>query len=332
VRRILPAILLCVLLTLGAGIVLAEEEGHGAQEPHPAGAQATESHATEAPGAVPEGTTSHEAEPAGGEHEGGGGPLLELPDLLHTLQVYFGGPSEREANFIDYLASWKGNIFALFILLLVCTLLIRGAARKEMIPGPFQNAVETFVEGFYNFIQGILGHHAKEFLPFLGTLFLYIWFMNLSGLVPMLKAPTSLFETTLSLAICVFLYVHYTGLRRLGPLGYVDHLAGSPRDGIGWAMVPLMLPLHIIGEIAKPVSLSLRLFGNIMGEDVLIAAFTGLGVMSLAALGLPIGIPLEFPFIFLGLLLSTIQALVFTLLSAIYFSQMLPHEEEHAHH
>jgi F-type H+-transporting ATPase subunit a len=96
-------------------------------------------------------------------------------------------------------------------------------------------------------------------------------------------------------------------------------------------MVPLMLPLHVIGEIARPVSLSLRLFGNIMGEDVLIAAFTGLGVMTLAAVGSPVGIPLEFPFIFLGLLLSTIQALVFTLLSAIYFSQMLPHEEEHAH-
>ncbi len=153
----------------------------------------------------------------------------------------------------------------------------------------------------------------------------------MSGLIPLFKAPTSLFETTLSLALVVFLYVQITGFRKLGFGGYFYHLVGSPTDVMGWALVPLMLPLHIIGELAKPVSLSLRLFGNIMGEDVLIAVFTGLGVLTLAAIGSPIGIPLEFPFIFLGLLLSTIQALVFTLLSTIYFSQMLPHEEEHGH-
>jgi F-type H+-transporting ATPase subunit a len=257
------------------------------------------------------------------------GPLLELPNLLHQLEIYFGGPSRREENFFNYLASWSGPFFAIAILLAISALLLRGAAKRRIVPDRFGNAIEYVVEAFYNFVHGILGNHARQFAPFLGTLFLYIWLMNLAGLVPLLKAPTSMFETTLALAIVVFLYVQVTGFRQLGIGGYFYHLVGSPKDIIGWCMVPLMLPLHIIGEIAKPVSLSLRLFGNIMGEDVLIAVFTWLGVMTLAAIGSPIGIPLEFPFIFLGLLLSTIQALVFTLLSAIYFSQMLPHEEGH---
>jgi F-type H+-transporting ATPase subunit a len=257
-------------------------------------------------------------------------PALELPDIIHNLKVYFGGPenAERPTNFIDFLYAWRGNIFALVILIMISILMLRGAAKREMIPGEFQNAVEYVVEAFYNFIHGILGENARAYVPFLGTLFLYIWFMNLSGLVPLWKAPTSLFETTLALALVVFLYVQSIGLRRLGIGGYLYHMVGSPKDGLGWGLVPLMLPLHLIEEVARPVSLSLRLFGNIMGEDVLIAVFTWLGVASLSVIHSPIGIPLEFPFIFLGLLLSTIQALVFTLLSTIYISQMLPHEHE----
>jgi len=271
------------------------------------------------------------AQVAEGQEESG--PALELPDIIHNLKVYFGGPGENErpGNWIDFLFAWRGNFFALLILILISILLLRGAAKRQMVPGRFQNAVEYVVESFYDFVHGILGGYAREFVPFLGTLFLYIWFMNLSGLIPLFKAPTSLFETTLSLAIVVFVYVQITGFRKLGVIGYVHHLIGAPNDALTWALVPFMLPLHLISELAKPVSLSIRLFGNIMGEDVLIAVFTSLGVAALAFIRSPIGIPLEFPFIFLGLLLSTIQALVFTLLSAIYLLQMLPHEEEHEH-
>ncbi len=321
-RTALCPLLLLVTLTsvvLGLGV-------------EPAWAADENPHGTAPPAETP---AAHTQDPHGSDEHGGkadgGETMLELPDLIHQLKIYFGGPGEHPTRIVDLLYAWRGNLFALAILTLVATLLLRGAAKKAMIPGRFQNAVEYVVESFYNFIQGILGKHAREFVPFLGTLFLYIWFMNLSGLVPLLKAPTSLFETTLSLAIVVFIYVHATGFRKLGVRGYVFHLIGAPADVMGWAMVPLMLPLHVIGEIAKPASLALRLFGNIMGEDVLIAVFTWLGVGTLAMIGSPIGLPLEFPFIFLGLLLSTIQALVFTLLSSIYISQMLPHEEEHGH-
>ena len=121
--------------------------------------------------------------------------------------------------------------------------------------------------------------------------------------------------------------MQYTGLRRLGPVKFFLHLAGDPKDVVGWCLVPLMLPLHIIGEFAKPVSLSLRLFGNILGEDVLIGVFAGMGVALLAFAKLPIGIPLHLPFIMLALLMSTVQALVFTLLSTTYIMQVLPHDE-----
>ena len=335
------SIFLVVLLAV-AGLftaATAEESAHGHGEvSHTAeGADAHAAGGTDAHGA--EGTDEHTADGTEAHHEDAGahaehessGPVVELPNFLHILEVYFGGPNEREPNVINYLAAWSGPFFAIAVLLLIATLLLRGAAMRRMIPSRFQTAVEYAVEGFYDFVRGILGDHAKEFAPFLGTLFLYIWFMNLAGLVPFLKAPTSAFETTLALAIVVFIYVHVTGFRKLGVLGYAYHLAGSPKDVMGWCIVPLMLPLHIIGELAKPVSLSLRLFGNIMGEDMLIAVFTWLGVLALSVIGSPIGLPLEFPFIFLGLLLSTIQALVFTLLSTIYFSQMLPHEEEAEH-
>jgi len=100
-------------------------------------------------------------------------------------------------------------------------------------------------------------------------------------------------------------------------------------------MSPLFFVLHIIGELAKPVSLALRLFGNILGEDILLGAFLMMGLMVTAAIGgdhLPAwspGIPLHFPFLFLVLLTSTIQALVFSLLTTIYILLVLPHDEHH---
>ena len=149
------------------------------------------------------------------------------------------------------------------------------------------------------------------------------------------KAMTSIVAATLgvsdqkALAICVFLYVQFTGIRNFGILGYMHHLAGSPKSTVEWCLVPLNLPLHIIGELARPVSLSLRLFGNISGEDMLLAIFATLGVSVLSFMHVPIGLPLHLPFIFLAMLTAFVQALVFTLLTTIYFSLMSHHDEEH---
>jgi len=251
----------------------------------------------------------------GGEDAGGGAP--HLPNLVKIL---FGPDSVAE--------HWVNVIFAFAIGVFLSVFAARVYARRQMIPGRLQNLVEMMVEGMYNFIESILGKDAKRYVPYLGSLFFYILLMNWIGMVPLGHSPSTSLNITASLAILTFLYAQYTGLTRLGVLGYLHHMAGSPRDVISWCMVPLILPLHIIGELAKPFSLALRLFGNITGEDTLVAVFVGLGIAILAFS--PVGVPLQIPFYFLGLLLSTIQALVFTLLSTIYILLMLPHEE-HAH-
>ena len=134
--------------------------------------------------------------------------------------------------------------------------------------------------------------------------------------------------------LTVFVYVQFTAITELGFLGWLDHMAGSPRSPIEWGLVPLAFPIHVIGELAKPVSLSCRLFGNIFGEDMLLVGFATLGVGAMSAMhlgGLPFGLPIHFVFLFLALLTSFVQALVFSMLSTIYFLLMLPHDHGHEH-
>jgi F-type H+-transporting ATPase subunit a len=251
-----------------------------------------------------------------GEDHGSGPP--HLPSLVALV---FGRTGAAH--------HWINVEYAFFIAVFFSVVSMRVYATRQLIPGPLQNFLEIMVEGMYNFLYGILGKDTKRYIPYLGTLFYYILAMNLMGLIPLGHSPSTSINITASLAIMTFLYAQWTGLSRLGIVGYVDHLAGQPRGVISWCLVPLMLPMHIIGEFAKPFSLAIRLFGNITGEDVLVAAFVGLGVASLSFLGSPVGLPFSVPFIFLGILLSTIQALVFTLLSTIYILMMLPHEEHH---
>jgi F-type H+-transporting ATPase subunit a len=246
----------------------------------------------------------------------------EVPNIVTILYDRFGS-----YTFAQFLHHWENVFFSVLIAIMLGVVSYLASRKPQLLPGGLQNFLEMVVEGLSNFICGILGKQGREYLPFLGTLFIYILCMNLFGLIPGMKSPSSSINTTAALAITVFVYVQYTGIRRLGILGYLDHFAGQPRDPIGIALVPLMFPLHVISELAKPLSLSLRLFGNILGEDVLIAVFVGLGVTIVAFMHLPFGIPLQFPFIFLAMLTSVVQALVFAALSTIYFLMMLPHEE-----
>jgi len=235
------------------------------------------------------------------------------------------------AEWAHWLHRFEPVVFSLFVALVLSLVAFLATRKRQLVPGPLQNGVEYAVEMLYDFVVGILGpKYGPRYVPYLGTLFIYILAMNLFGLIPFMDSPTSSLNVTVGLALCTFLYVQYTGIRELGPLGYVDHMAGSPRSAISWCMVPIMLPVHLIGELAKPVSLSCRLFGNVFGEDMLLVAFTSLGVATLSFVHSPVGIPWQFPFLVLALLTSTIQALVFTVLSTIYLLLMLPHEE-HGH-
>lgn len=254
---------------------------------------------------------------------GGHGEQHELPNLLTFVGRLLGEGAE------GFLAQWESMLFALFFATLIIVFVQIATRRPQMIPGRLQNFFEIIVEGIHNFVLDVMGPQGKPFVPYIATLFIYIWCMNIACIIPFAKSSTSSVYTTGTLAICTFLYSNWIGLRKLGPLGYLHHLAGSPKQPIEWALVPLNLPIHILGELAKPVSLALRLFGNVTGEDVLLYAFTFLGVAALSAIHSPIGIPFQLPFIFLVMLTSTIQALVFSILSTIYILLWLPHEEGH---
>lgn len=251
--------------------------------------------------------------------------LKELANWITLVTERFSG-----TPWADFLHRWENVAFSWTIALGLVAIVLLGLRRRKEIPGPLQNCLEAVVESLERFITDVLGERGKKYVPFIGTLFLYILCQNLIGVVPGMKSPTSNLNTTVALAVTVFFYVQWTGLRENGIIGYIDHLMGNPRDLVGWILVPLNLPLHILEEFIKPLSLSLRLFGNVLGEDSLIAAFVGLGIAALAFSHLPFGLPLQFPFLMLAMLTGTIQAVVFSLLSTIYISLMLPHEE-HEH-
>ena len=235
---------------------------------------------------------------------------------------------------VEFLHRWENVVFSCAVILILCTVAVLASRNAKVHPGGLQNLVESLIEGLDDFVCGILGAAGRRFTPFIGTLFLYILMMNLFGLVlPGMKSPTSSINTTVALAASVFLYVQWTAVRELGILGYADHLLGSPRNLVGFIMVPLMLPLHLLEELVRPLSLSLRLFGNILGEDATIAALLGMGILVSNVFKIPVGVPFHLFFLPIALLLSVIQALVFSSLVAIYIALILAaHEEGHEAH
>jgi len=292
----------------------AEDTGHG-DDSHATG-RGDESHGS--------GRGSHGDDH--GEH-GLHNEHLELPHLIMVLRQFVLPPSTSH-----YTHMFENAFFAMLAGLVVTLLAVRVYNNRQDLPGRLQAFFEMIVEGIYGLVESMMGaHYAKRHTPLICTIFVYILAMNYSALIPLGKAPTSTFLNNVSIAICVFLYVQFTGIKANGIGGYLHHLAGSPKDGVGWAMAPLLFALELFGEFVKPISLSLRLFGNIFGEDMLLAVFALLGVVALSAAGSPIGIPFHIPFLFLSLLLGLIQALVFSLLSTVYISLMLPHDHgDHA--
>ncbi len=204
---------------------------------------------------------------------------------------------------------------------------IAGTRRMQRVPGTFwQNVAEQTVESFRYFAVNVIGYGGEKHAPFLGTLFVFILASNLIGLVPVFSkaAPTASLNTTIALAIITFLYVQWQGIRANGFVGYLKHFT----MGTHWALWPLMVPLEIISELAKPLSLAIRLYGNMYGKEQVILVLVGL-----AAALLPIWfpIPFQFPILVFGVFVGFVQALVFTLLAGIYISLMTQHDEEHAH-
>jgi len=263
--------------------------------------------------------------------EGAEGPP-EVPNIFLLIQGLLPEDSPlRHFLHAHFHKGWENVVFSFLIVGATYLVLAKGMARRLRNPGRFQGAIEALGETAFNFFKEVMGErNARDFIPLVGALFFFIFFNNIIGIVPLFAAPSSTWKTTFALSIPVFLIVQTVGIVRCGLWGRIHHLMGSPKDAVGWAFAPLMFCLEVIGELVRPVSLALRLYGNILGEDILIGAFAMMGVMLMGFLGAPkcpIGIPLQFPFLFLALLTSTIQALVFSLLASIYILLALPHEE-----
>ena len=180
-------------------------------------------------------------------------------------------------------------------LAIACCLATR---RLSVIPNGPQAMIETLVSGIEEQIRGIVNREPAEFMPLLGTLFIFLVTANLSGLLPGVRAPTAAIETPAALAVIVFLSVHVFGVKRHGLGGY---LKGYLKPN------PLLLPLNILSEFTRSFSLMMRLFGNIMSDELVIAI-----VVALAGLLVPI------PFMVFEILVGLIQAYIFTVLAAVY--------------
>jgi F-type H+-transporting ATPase subunit a len=331
---------------LGAALLLvslagAEAQANPGTEVPPAVAEASPAGATGEAHAAPADSAAHGAGAA--VHEGDGHAAgaahgegahaehaehPELPNFITFLRSFYQG--KEQPAWLTFLHRWENVVFSLIAALLLILFFGISARPRRMVPTGLQNAGEALLGGLHDFFLGILGPEGKKYVPFVGTLFLYIVTMNWMGLLPFMKAPTSSINTTLALGLCVFVYVQYIGITKNGLRGYLYHFAGQPKDAIGWGSAVLLFPLEIMGELIKPISLSARLFGNILSEDILLAVLVGLGVTVLAFMNSPIGLPLQLPFMLLSTLFGLIQGLVFSLLAAIYIVMMLPHED-HGH-
>jgi len=188
--------------------------------------------------------------------------------------------------------------------------LIARFSLKKDAPTGVQNLLEVIVGGLNDFVQDIMGPEGKHYLTLIGTLFLFILVCNLQGLVPGFDSPTANINTTLALALVAFTATHYIGLKRHG-IGYIKHFMGPM-----WGLAPLMLPIELISHFARVMSLTFRLFGNMVAKHKLLL------VLALLA---PYIAPV--PILGLGLLVAFVQALVFTLLTMLYLSGSI--EEAH---
>jgi F-type H+-transporting ATPase subunit a len=245
----------------------------------------------------------------GGGHEGGiihPGSWIHWLYTLHILPKHI--PEEVTIAFLTAIVLGLGAF-----------LLTRNL---QIIPSKVQAALELVVSGLNNFVTDLIGPDGPKHLPIVGTAFIYIFTMNIMGLVPGWKAATANLHVTAALALSVFLYVQYQGIKANGLGGYLKHFAGEP----AW-LAPLNFPIHVIGEFAKPLSLSIRLFGNLFGEDTVILVLMGMGIAMLPMFP----IPLHAPMYFFGVFTSFVQALVFSILTSVYIASVTAHHDHGGH-
>ncbi len=202
-------------------------------------------------------------------------------------------------------------IYSWLVILLLIGFATLATRNIEMVPTKAQNFFELVISGMEEFMVDITGEEGRWFFPIIATIFIYIAVSNLLGLIPGFYPPTASINTTVACAIPVFVFTHFIGIKYHG-IKYIKHFLGPV-----WWLIPIILPIEIIGHLARVLSLSFRLFGNITGHELVLMILFMLAGAFFAPL----------PIMAMGIFVAFVQAFVFFLLSIMYFSGAM--EEAH---
>ncbi len=232
------------------------------------------------------------------------------------------------------------------VMVILAAVAFAGSRNVQLVPRGLQNFLEVVLEQFQQMIDDVMGAEGRRFLPLLATLGLFILTGNLMSLVPGLAGPTGNLNTTGACALVVFVAYHWIGARKQGVLAYLKHFAGP----VPLALKPLMFVIEIISHLARPLSLTLRLFGNMVGGHILLAVIfllMGLdGLLGWALSGSVVGavvggiggavtIAVTVGFLYpLKILVAFLQAFIFVMLTMLYISGAIEESEHHSeqHH
>lgn len=200
--------------------------------------------------------------------------------------------------------------YTLFVVAFLAALSFLATRRLQVYPGRMQNFMEVVVDGLHSILIETMGEHGKKFFPLIATLGIFILTANLIGIIPGFESPTSNINTTAAMALVVFFSTHVVGVMTHG-IKYFKQFLGPV-----WWLIPLMLPIEIISHLARPLSLTLRLFGNIKGEDI---------VLFVVLVLVPMLVPM--PVMILMIFTSVVQTFVFMLLAMMFIGGSM--EEGH---
>jgi len=207
--------------------------------------------------------------------------------------------------------SYPHIVYSWVVMIILIVLGFLASKGASLVPTKVQNFMEIIVSALEEFTIDITGEEGRWLFPLLATIFLYIFTCNIIGLIPGFYPPTASLNTTLSCALVVVVFTHVIGIKYHG-VKYIKHFLGPV-----WWMVPLIFPIEIIGHLARILSLSFRLMGNMMGHELVAGILFALAGLFFAPL----------PIMALGIFVALVQAFVFYLLSVMYFTGSI----EHAH-
>jgi F-type H+-transporting ATPase subunit a len=258
-----------------------------------------------------------------------GEPVFEIqkaimPPIYKALKIFgpqWPGENKTFQEYLDagYLPIPTHVVMFLFVVLIsvVVLTILRGKLSVES-PNTRQQTFEVGVEAIRGLLSDLIGPGGMKHFPVVATFGLLILLSNLTGMLPDMVAPTANFNVTLALAITSFLYYNYVGIRENGLLGHIKHF-GGPVPSIG--IMLFLFPIEIISNLARILSLSMRLFGNIYGEEQVSGVISSLMQWVVPALLMP-----------LALLTSVLQTFIFIVLSMIYLGEVSSHSEDHGAH